>query len=243
MDKESQKRKIKRFIGGTIKDRVDAFCIYQWVERCHFEGWWKMGFDLGSHLQPNSLNKDYEKRLDFILLDCRRNHDQEIKAQNATIGERIDTLSEEDKNNAMKLFAKLGIDMDTKIKDVEHLIDGPTPTRKVATVDDLTGKIVRGFTLCGKTYRARNHKEAYLNVLQLVFQQNPLEKNRILRLQGRKRKYFSCNPKELTKYRERIPDSDIYAELNENANTLYRRGKEVLQLYEMEHSSFKILTD
>jgi hypothetical protein len=79
MDAESQKRKIRRFIKGTINNGIDTFCIYQWIERCHFEGWWEMGVALGSHLQPNSLNKDYQKRLEFILSECRRNHDIGLK--------------------------------------------------------------------------------------------------------------------------------------------------------------------
>lgn len=30
-----------------------------------------MGVALGAHIQPNSLHKDYQKRLEFILKDCR----------------------------------------------------------------------------------------------------------------------------------------------------------------------------
>ena len=79
MNKEIQERKISRFLNGKGNQEIDAFCIYQWIERCHFEGWWEMGVALGSQLQPNSLNKDYEKRLDFILSECRRNHDISLK--------------------------------------------------------------------------------------------------------------------------------------------------------------------
>jgi len=243
MDAETQKRKIRRFIKGAIKDGIDPFCIYQWIERCHFEGWWEMGVALGSQLQPNSLNKDYEKRLDFILSECRRNHEREKKAQNSTMGEIIDFLDGAEKDEALQLLKKLGIRLDMKRKNIEQIIQGKSSSSKSAGDHDFTGKTVRGFTFYGQTYPAHTHKEAYLKVIQFVFKQNPHEKNRILTLQGRKRKYFSCDPKELTKYRERIPDSDIYAELNENANTLYRRGKEVLQLYEMDHGSFEILTD
>jgi len=243
MDAETQKRKIRRFIKGAIKDGIDPFCIYQWIERCHFEGWWEMGVALGSQLQPNSLNRDYEKRLEFILSECRRNHEREKKAQNATMGEIIDSLDGAEQDEALQLLKKLGIRLDMKRKDIEQIVQG-RPSASSPTIDhDFTGKSVRGFRLHGQTYPARTHKEAYLKVIQFVFQQNPQEKNRILTIEGRKRKYFSCNPKELTKYRERIPDSDIYAELNENANTLYRRGKEVLQLYGMDHGSFEILTD
>jgi len=243
MDAASQKRKIRRFIKGAIKVGIDAFCIYQWIERCHFEGWWEMGVALGSQLQPNSLKKDYEKRLEFILSECRRNDEREKKTQNATMGEIIASLDGVEKDEALQLLKKLGIRLDMKRKDIEQIIERKPSTNRPATDHDFTGKSVRGFRLHSQTYQAHSHKEVYLRVIEFAFQQNPQEKNRILTLRGRKRKYFSCNPKELTKYRERIPDSDIYVELNENANTLYRRGKEVLQLYGMDHGSFEILTD
>lgn len=241
MDGESQKRKIRRFLKGSIKDGIDAFCIYQWIERCHYQEWWQMGVALGSHIQPNSLNKDYQKRLEFILSECRRHYDLEKKAKDATIREIMESLDAVEKDAALQLLEKLGIDLDTKRRDVERIIQG-RPSAPISD-NDFTGKTVRGFTLFGQTHTAHTHKEAYLKVIQIVFKQNPKEKDRILSVQGRKRKYFSYDPNELTKYRERIPDSDIYAELNENANTLYRRGKEILQLYNMDYGSFEILTD
>jgi hypothetical protein len=214
MDSESQKRKIRRFIKGAIKGSIDAFCIFQWIERCHFERWWEKGVALGSHLQPNALNKDYQKRLEFILSECRRNHDLEEKAQYAS-----------------------------KRKDVEQIIKAGQSEHGPMKDYDFTGTTVRGFSLYGETYTAHTHKEVYIKVIELVFKQNPEEKDRILVLQGRKRKYFSRNPNDLTKYREPISGSDIYAELNENANTLYRRAKEVLQLYGMDYGSFEIVTE
>jgi hypothetical protein len=243
MDAESQKRKIRRFLRGAINDGIDTFCIYQWIERCHFEGWWEMGVALGSQLQPNSLKKDYEKRLQFMLSECRRNDDQEKETQNATMGEIIASLDGVEKDEALQLLKKLGIRLDMKRKDIKQIIEGKPSTNRSATDHDFTGKTVRGFVLHGQTYPAHSHKDVYLKVIEVVFRQNPQEKDRILAIQGRKRKYFSCNPKELTKHRDRIFESDIYAELNENANTLYRRGKEVLQLYGMDHGSFEILTD
>lgn len=114
MDVESQKRKIRRFLKGSIKDGIDAFCIYQWIERCHYQGWWEMGVVLGSHIQPNSLNKDYQKRLEFILSECRRNNDLEKKAKDTTIREIMESLDAAEKDAALQLLEKLGIDLDTK---------------------------------------------------------------------------------------------------------------------------------
>lgn len=71
MDKEKQRARILRFLGGLKKERIDAFCIYQWIERCHFHGWWKLGIRLSSFVPPNSLNPEYQKRLNYLLMECK----------------------------------------------------------------------------------------------------------------------------------------------------------------------------
>jgi hypothetical protein len=78
MNKESQKRKIVKFLNNGMARDIDAFCIYQWIERCHFEGWWDLALSLS--VPPNSLNQDYHKRLNYLLSDCR----QQLKAERET---------------------------------------------------------------------------------------------------------------------------------------------------------------
>jgi len=73
MNRESQKRKILRFLKGKGRKDLDAFCIYQWIDRCHFEGWWDLAVSLGSAIPPNSLGQDYHKRLEFLLNENRKN--------------------------------------------------------------------------------------------------------------------------------------------------------------------------
>ena len=73
MDKEYQRRQIQTFIKGKYKKDLDAFCIYQWIERCHFHEWWDTGLSLGSYIPPNSLDSHYHKRLEYLLSECRRN--------------------------------------------------------------------------------------------------------------------------------------------------------------------------
>jgi hypothetical protein len=73
MNRESQSQKIRRFLEGKGKKDIDAFCIYQWIDRCHFEGWWDMALALAPSLPPNSLNHDYHKRLEFLLTEAGKN--------------------------------------------------------------------------------------------------------------------------------------------------------------------------
>ena len=73
MNRESQKRKIRRFLEGKGKKDIDAFCIYQWIDRCHYEGCWDLALALAPNLPPNSLNHDYHKRLEFLLSECGKN--------------------------------------------------------------------------------------------------------------------------------------------------------------------------
>ena len=71
MNEENQRRKILRLLKGKGPKDVDAFCIYQWVDRCYFHGWWDLGAKLGSSIPPNSLTREYHKRLEYLLSECR----------------------------------------------------------------------------------------------------------------------------------------------------------------------------
>lgn len=77
MNESSQKRQIQRFLRGHDKRDIDAFCIYQWIERCHIQKWWGLAIELSPYIKPGTLQTDYQKRLDFILRDCRNNEDKQ----------------------------------------------------------------------------------------------------------------------------------------------------------------------
>jgi len=87
MNSEVQLRIINRFLKGQARKEIDAFCIYQWIDRCHFEGWWDAAVALGSFIPPNSLNQDYQKRIEFLLGQCRneinQRKDQFVKIGNS----------------------------------------------------------------------------------------------------------------------------------------------------------------
>jgi len=195
VNKESQRRKILSFLDkGSNKD-IDSFCIYQWIERCHFHGWWDLAVDLGAHVPPNSLDKNYHRRLDFILRECRERRNERPKYISAHPQER-----------------------------------------------DLTHTLVRGFRLEGREYRADSHKDVFVKIIKIAFDRYPEVKDKVLVLRGSKRKYFSRDKRDLSGHCKLIPGSRIRVELNQNANTLYTVGKDVLRLFGMDYHSFEILT-
>jgi len=89
MNSEVQLRKINRFLKGKGIKEIDAFCIYQWIDRCHFEGWWDAAVALAPFIPPNALSQDYQKRIEFLLGQCR-NHIYERKDKFVKIGDTQD---------------------------------------------------------------------------------------------------------------------------------------------------------
>jgi hypothetical protein len=83
VDEKSQERKIRAFLRGNIK-KIDAFCLYQWLERCHFHHWWALGISLGSQIPPNALNQEYQKRAEFLRAECHRFFADEQKLDEAS---------------------------------------------------------------------------------------------------------------------------------------------------------------
>jgi hypothetical protein len=73
VNREVQRRKIQRFLNGKGEKDIDAFSIYQWIDRCYHEGWWDLALALAPNLPPHSLRQDYRKRLNFLLSECMNN--------------------------------------------------------------------------------------------------------------------------------------------------------------------------
>ncbi|HPM10600.1 MAG TPA: hypothetical protein PK941_09180 [Paludibacter sp.] len=86
MNKDSQLKLIKKFLKGIGKNDVDSFCIYQWMDRCCYEGWWNIAIELSAYIPPNSLDESYHKRLEFLLFECRTSL-KEAKAKNSNLVE------------------------------------------------------------------------------------------------------------------------------------------------------------
>jgi hypothetical protein len=68
-----QRREIERFLKGDYVKDVDPFQVYQWIERCHVQHWWHLSISLSSYITPNSLDINYQKRLEYLIRECQRN--------------------------------------------------------------------------------------------------------------------------------------------------------------------------
>ena len=108
MNKATQRTKINQFLRGKKKIEVDAFGIYQWIECCHFHGWWENAIQLSSFLPPNSLNPEYHKRLDYLLKECREGFKENYVELKNPEGNKYFTIPKLFWNVCKELGIKLG---------------------------------------------------------------------------------------------------------------------------------------
>jgi len=111
MNNAVQRKKINRFLKGKSKKDIDAFCIYQWIDRCHFEGWYDDAVALGSFIPPNSLNQDYQKRIEFLLGQCR-NQINDRKDRFVKIGNSHDAQTYPIPKSFIDKLAAMGLQLD-----------------------------------------------------------------------------------------------------------------------------------
>ena len=105
---------------------------------------------------------------------------------------------------------------------------------------DYSHQIVRGYQLKGRHYQARSFKEVLVGVCnQLVSNHNSRFANVALSLHGRKRVYFSRNPKDL-KFPQELANSDVFVETNLNANLIVGICQTLLLALDLEFDTLKI---
>ena len=92
MNKEKQMRRILRFRQGNGSKDVDAFSSYQWIERCHAEGWLDLGIRLSSYISPNSMSQDYHKRLSYLLSELRSKPTKPIRTPSSYDIDKVQKL-------------------------------------------------------------------------------------------------------------------------------------------------------
>lgn len=96
-----------------------------------------------------------------------------------------------------------------------------------------SGSHPKSVSIVGESIPVRTWKEILLKTCEVVEAKKPTEFHKILRLRGSKRLWFSRKPKEL-RDPVRIGRTDIFAETNQNANSLVLRSLHVLHLFGLE---------
>jgi len=122
---------------------------------------------------------------------------------------------------------------------IERKVD--LPRRKVSTgkIESYIGKSVTAFTFKNTRYEVSFWKDILIKICNLM---NSIHRNdfeRVLRLQGRKRPYFTKNANEL-RIPEKIEDTDIFVEINLSANSIVKMCLDVLSLFGYSEEDFNI---
>jgi hypothetical protein len=134
----------------------------------------------------------------------------------------LETMTEEEKNAALSLFAKIGIDL-TKRKG------------------ELTGSHVYGFIFQNKTHQADSHKDVFLKLTDILIRNYPDKREVVFSIQGTKKKYFSTNPSDFKHGYEKIRGTNIYVDTNENAPQLNRRCQRLLQAFGIDPDALVVI--
>ena len=92
------------------------------------------------------------------------------------------------------------------------------------------GKSIVAFTFLGEKYFVQSWKEMLIKITTLMFSIHSEQFSKVLDLRGRKRPYFSKNPKEL-RIPEKIKNTDIYVETNLSANGIVKLSKNIIGLF------------
>jgi hypothetical protein len=131
MNRDTRLRQIKRFLRGKDRNDVDAFGIYQWIDRCYYEGWWNLAVALGTVILPNALNESYFKRLEFLLAECRRQKDSVYEEPTSI---RISTTgyhSQADKTNTQKRLSDGQQARNSFLETIKIRIEQHHPTYRI----------------------------------------------------------------------------------------------------------------
>lgn len=141
---------------------------------------------------------------------------------NKELRKNLNTMTPEERKMAWALLNKMHIDL----SEGDQRLTGTKPS---------------GFMLEGRFYPAEYNRDIFLKVCEIAAAKNPDKHHLFLEINGRTRRYFSSDSKELSSsdYRK-INGTNIYAELNENATTLKKRSEQVIAKFGMDPITFKI---
>jgi predicted type IV restriction endonuclease len=124
----------------------------------------------------------------------------------------------------------------TRVKKVKKTTKGRA-VRKTSKSQALSsrsgafiGKKPEAFTFLGRRHKVKKWKEVLINVCNILSKAKEGEFEKVLGLEGRKRKYFSKDPAVLKEPRL-VSGTRIYVETNFNASNLYMIAVKVLSTF------------
>jgi hypothetical protein len=99
------------------------------------------------------------------------------------------------------------------------------------------------FTLEGvKKYKVRSWKELLIKICNIMMSTHRNNFEKVLKLVGRKRPYFTKNSGEL-RSPERINGTNIYVEVNLSANSIVKLSENILALFGYKEDDLVVETE
>jgi predicted type IV restriction endonuclease len=122
----------------------------------------------------------------------------------------------------------------------------PTPISRSSTQTALSAvyinKVIRSFTLLGKTYRPRSWKELLVTVAEEIYRRHASDFDRSLSLRGSRMSYFSMRGNELSQPAQ-IAESKYFVETKLNSNSIVRRSRELMALFGYKEGDLTIVAE
>jgi len=115
----------------------------------------------------------------------------------------------------------------------------PTQRARHRPVGNYSHRSPSSFQLRGRAYQVRNWKDLLLKVGSVLHEIHGPQFSQVLRLRGRRRAYFSKDPRDLFRG-EQIPGTDIYAEVNLSANSIAKMCSDMIGLFGYPEKDFSI---
>ena len=100
-------------------------------------------------------------------------------------------------------------------------------------------KRIRSFQLLGKAYHPRTWKELLVLVSEEMYRRHSAEFSRCLSLRGSRMSYFSQQPNELSRPMQ-IAGSIFFVETKLNANSIVKRSRDLIGLFDYEESDIQV---
>ena len=94
-----------------------------------------------------------------------------------------------------------------------------------------TNTKIESFIFQGKRYYVKSWKEVLFEVCELMFERHPEQFDRVLKIRGRKRIYFSKILDDISVKPEKIRGTDIYVETNFSSPRQAKVSKQVITLF------------